>query len=181
MCNVSRDKERILNFGVIYEDIKRGIDVTFTNECYGSAVILIYAGIDVMAYLSMQPKQIEVQPKDFIAWAERYIRFPCREQLTGTDLYGARCAMLHQYGVESRRYREGKCRMVGYVDHSVPEVSYNPEISTELVIISIQALKDAFFAGVDKFLPELFSDESKRSIAEKRLDKLVQKMPMRSE
>ena len=71
--------------------------------------------------------------------------------------------------------------MVGYVDHSVPEVSYNPEVSTELVIVSIQALKDAFFAGIDRFLPELFSDESKRSIAEKRLDKLVQKMPMRSE
>ena len=50
-----------------------------------------------------------------------------------------------------------------------------------LGMVSIQALKDAFFAGIDRFLPELFSDESKRSIAEKRLDKLVQKMPMRSE
>ena len=181
MCNVSRDKERILNFGVIYEDIKRGIDVAFTNECYGAAVILIYVGMETMAYLSMPPDKIEVDRRDFIPWAERYIRFPCEEQLTGNDLFGARCAMIHQYGVESKLYREGKCRRVLYAVHMIPEVRYNPKVSNDTVMVSIQALKDAFFAGIDRFLPELFSDESKRSIAEKRLDKLVQKMPMRSE
>jgi hypothetical protein len=181
MGDVNKDRKGILNFNVIYEDIKRGINVAFTNECYGSALILIYAGMDAMAYLSMPPKQIEVLPEDFIAWAEHYIHFPCKEKLTGTDLYGARCSMLHQYGVESRLYRQGQCRRVLYADHMVPEVLFNPEVSTDTVMVSIQALKDAFFAGIDKFLPELFVDESKLSTVEERLDKLVQKIPMKSE
>jgi len=96
----------------IYNGIRRGVEVAVANECYGSAVVLIYSGIDSMAYLAMPVNRIDVRRKDFIDWAERYIRFPCKEQLTGADLYGARCAMLHTYSVYSKMSREGKCRII---------------------------------------------------------------------
>jgi hypothetical protein len=164
----------------VIEEIKLGVDVAFSNKCFGAAVILIYAGIDTMAYLNMPSQQKYVKSKDFIAWVERYIRFPCKEQLTGADLYGARCAMLHQYGIESKLSHSGSCRIVGYIDRSDPEVSYNPKISKEFVIVSIEALKDAFFAGIHKFLHEAFDDESKRIIVEERLNKAVQRLPYKS-
>lgn len=62
---------------VIHEGIKRGIEVLLERKCYGSAVILIYAGMDAMAYLCIPPNQQDVTPDDFIAWAEKYIHFPC--------------------------------------------------------------------------------------------------------
>ena len=45
----------------IYQGIKRGIQVTYDNECYGSFLILIYSGIDAMSYLSMPLQQDKVQ------------------------------------------------------------------------------------------------------------------------
>ena len=157
----------------IYDGIKRGIQVTIEARCFGSAVKLIFSGIDTMAYLNMPGGQQDVERKDFIAWVERYIKFPCEEQLSGLDLYGARCAMLHAYGARSKLSREGKCRMVCYMDKGVPEVRSKPDVD-DLVIVSVSALADAFFEGIDAFLVDLFSNKEKAAIAEERLKELMQ-------
>jgi hypothetical protein len=122
MTDLSRDP--IVN--AIHNGIKRGIRISLENDCLGSAVILILCGIDAMAYLSVPASQEDVTRSDFVKWVERYMKFPCKEQLTGLDLYGARCAMLHNYGVASDLSRKGKCRQVGYMDKSVPEFALIP-------------------------------------------------------
>ena len=157
----------------IHGGIKRGIQVTIENRCYGSATNLILSGIDTMAYLSMPASQQDVKQKDFVAWAERYIKFPCKEQLTGLDLYGARCAMLHTYGTRSKLSREGKCRMICYMDKGIPEIRSKPHLK-DLVIVSVSALADAFFCGIDNFLVDLFSNKEKAAMAEERLTELMQ-------
>lgn len=174
MPSLSRDP--IIN--AVYNGIKKGIRVALENECYGSAVILIYSGIDTMAYLSIPDGQEDVTRNDFIKWANGYISFPCKEQVTGLELYGARCGMVHTYSIASRLSRQGKCRQIGYVDQSIPEVSHNPAISNDLVIVSISALADAFFKGVDKFLVNSFAEKNKAKIIEKRLQKLVHMLPI---
>ncbi len=175
---VNLNKEPIIN--AIEKGIKRDIEIALKNNCLRAAVILIYAGMDAMAFLDLPETQTEVQRKDFISWAEQYIRFPCKEQLTSADLYGARCSMLHAYGVVSRMSYAGKCRMVGYVDKNVPEVIYNPTISKDLVLVSILALKNAFFKGIDKFLKDAFSNREKAHIVEKRLKTFVHDFPVRA-
>lgn len=165
----------------VHSGIKRGVRVALENDCLGSAVILILCGVDAMAYLDMPASQDDVTRGDFVRWAERYIKFPCKEQLTGLDLYGARCAMLHNYGIASDLSRKGKCRQVGYMDKSVPEVGFDPNVSKDLVLVSVPALADAFFSGVDKFLVDLFADKKRARIAEQRLKKLVQAIPFKKE
>src|SRR5947207_720247 len=141
------NEDSIVN--VIHNEIKEGIRVALTNGCYASTVILVLSGMDTMAFLAMPDGQTETTRTDFIAWAEKYIHFPCKEQLAGIDLYGARCGMLHQHGVASKLSREGKCRMIAYMDRSVPEVIYKPHKEKDLVMVSIEALTEAFFKGVD--------------------------------
>jgi hypothetical protein len=165
----------------VHNGIKRGVRVALENDCLGSAVILILCGIDAMAYLDMPATQDDVTRSDFVRWAERYIKFPCHEQLTGLDLYGARCAMLHNYSTTSDLSRQGKCRQVGYMDKSVPEVRFDPDVSKDLVLVSVPAFAGAFFSGVDKFLVDLFADPKKAPIAEQRLKKLVQSVPFKKE
>jgi hypothetical protein len=169
-------KDPVVN--AIHQGIKQGVRVTLDNKCYGSTVILILAGIDAMAFLEMSSQQEDVTRKDFIHWANRYIQFDGKDQLTGEDLYGARCAMIHNYGVRSKLSREGKCRMVGYKDGGKPIV-YNPSITKELVMVSIPALAEAFFTGVDQFLIKLFANPEKAKVAEGRLQSLVQCLPIR--
>jgi hypothetical protein len=170
---------RLIN--AIHNGIKRGIRVALENGCLGSAVILILCGIDAVAYLAMPASQEDVTRTDFVRWVDRYIKFPCKEQLTGLDLYGARCAMLHNYGVASDLSRKGKCRQIVYMDISVPEVRYEHNVSRDVVLVSVPALADAFFSGVDKSLVDLFLDKKKAPIAEQRLEKLVQNIPFKQE
>jgi hypothetical protein len=161
----------------IYGGIKRGIQVAIENDCFDSAVVLILSGMDSMAYLGMPSNQQDVKRDDFVKWAERYIKFPCEDQLTGLDLYGARCAILHSFGVVSDLSRKGQCRMVAYMDNSVPEVRYNPAVAKNLVLVSVTALAEAFYSGIDQFLVDLFADKKKAGIAEKRLNWFIQKHP----
>jgi hypothetical protein len=162
----------------IHNGIKRGIRVALENGCLGSTVVLTLCGIDAMAYLSMPADQDDVTAVDFVEWANRYIKFPCVDQLTGWDLYGARCAMLHTYGTASKLSRQGRCRQIGYMDKSIPEVRFDPRVSKQLVLVSVPALVDAYFSGMDKFLVHVFADNSTASIIEKRLKTLVQALPI---
>src|ERR1700752_4856335 len=157
----------------IYKGIKRGIEVTLENGCERASIILIYAAMDTMAYLDMPAGKTDVDRTDFVRWAECYIRFPCREQLTGWDLYGARCATLHQYGAESKLSREGQCRVLAYGNKGVPEIVVHPT-SKQHILVSLPALKKALFEGIDRFLIEVFSDKAKAKIVEDRLAHLLQ-------
>ena len=162
---------------VVYDGIKKGVQATLDAGCYGSAVILIYAGIDTMAFLGMPKNQEDVTSTDFMAWTERYLKFPCKEQPTPTDLWGARCGMLHNYSSFSRLSRESKCRNIGYVDHSKPEVMSDPGVPT-LILISVKGLADAFFRGLDQYMIDLFANKERAAVAEARFGKLIHSMPV---
>ena len=153
--------------------IRRGIQTTVENKCFGSAVILIYAGIDAMAYLDMPDGQEDVKKIDFIQWSDRYIRFPCQEQLSGADLYGARCGMLHNYSVYSRMTKSGECRKIGYADKMVPEVGLGPAVAKDVVIVSVTGLAEAFSQGLDQFLVDVFSNSNRALLAEQRMKNFI--------
>lgn len=173
MVDISRD--HIIN--VIYNQIKIGICVALEHNCYSSAIILIYSGIDTMAYLDMPEGQQDVTRDDFVRWADTYIHFPCDEQVKGLEFYGARCGMLHTFSSASGLSREGKVRQIGYTDKFVPEVCFRPEVSKDLVMISIDGFAKSFFTGVDSFLVRTFAGKKKARLAEQRLCTLVHLFP----
>ena len=173
MTELSRDP--IVN--VVHNGIKEDIRVLLSNKRYRGVLILVYCGIDTMAFIGMPEGQVEVKSQDFIEWADKYIRFPCADQVTGDELYGARCGILHTYTPNSRLSRAGKCRMLGYMDKGVPEVRYNPQKSRELVMVSVPAIADAFLSGVDKFLIDLYSDKQRARVADERFKQLFQELP----
>jgi len=163
---------------IVHNQIKQGIRVTLENECFGSALILICSGIDTMAFLNMPANQEDVTRKDFVEWTEKYVRFPCKEQVTGLELYGARCGLLHSYTIFSKLSREGKCRYIGYIDQMIPEIKYDKKINADFVMVSIKAFASAFMSGIDKFLIDVFSDNQKSKMVEQRLDKLIHLFPI---
>jgi len=164
----------------IYQGIKRGIQVTYDNECYGSFLILIYSGIDAMSYLSMPPQQDEVQSKDFIQWADKYMSPYLSNRITrvtGDELYSARCAMVHTYSVESRKTKNGRARILGYIVGGNQSIIWNPKVNSNVVLIRLETLRDAFFTAIDKFLIQAYADKQKQPILEARLRKLLTTIP----
>jgi hypothetical protein len=164
---------------VIHNSIRKGIKVTLENECYASAVVLILSAVDAMAYLAMPESQQDVTKSDFVRWVEEYVRFPGTNQLSGLDLYGARCAMLHSFGARSKMSREGQCRVILWMDNAVPPIIFRPDLAPDHVMVSILALKEAVFAGMDRFLINLYRDPNSKQakLADKRFESFVHKMP----
>lgn len=176
MTGYEAERDPILN--VIYGQIVRSIDVLNEAGCWLDAAKLVYSGIDTMAYLGLPKDKEDVTRADFILWCARYVQFPCKEQLSGEDLYGARCAVLHQHGIHSRLSREGKCRLVGYMDQSVPEVLSRRE-DPDSVLVSVAGLIAAFKQGVNRYLPELFADSARGEVATSRLTWMHHKLPVK--
>lgn len=174
MSDLSNDP--IIN--VLHNSIKKGIRTLLAEECYGPALVLIYSGIDTMAYLGMPEPQEDVTRTDFVNWVDKYIRFPCQEQLTGFDLYGARCGLLHTYSITSRLHRQGKCRQLGYTDRSSPEIRFVPRIADDFVIVSIEALASSFFEGIDRFIVDLYTNSDTARIADDRFKGIIQQIPI---
>ena len=106
-------KDPIIN--AIYNEIKRGIQITLDNKCLGSALILICSGVDIMANLSRPVGAREARDSDFVRWAEKYMKVVKEGGITGEELYSARCAIIHTYGVESRRTRKGTARKIAFI------------------------------------------------------------------
>lgn len=141
---------------VIHNSIRKGISATLENECDASAVILILSAIDAMASLALPEGKQDVTKSDFVKWAEEYIRFPGENQLSGPDLYGARCAMLHSFGARSKMSREGQCRVILWMDKADPPIIFKPDLHPQYVMVSIVALRGALFEGMDRFLINLY-------------------------
>jgi len=68
---VNLEDDPVIN--AIHKGIKRDIEIALNNKCLRAAVILIYAGMDAMGFLDLPETQSEVERKDFISWAGRYV------------------------------------------------------------------------------------------------------------
>lgn len=161
----------------INDGIRRGIRVTLEHDCMASAVILIYAGMEAMASLGRPDGQEDVTPADFIRWADRYIALEGDTRVTGEEWYSARCGIFHTFTPDSRRTRSGAARRLSYMSKCRPPVRYDRNIDKAFVLVSVPALAEAFFAGIDRFLVDRFADPAIRPIMEERLRKLFAELP----
>ena len=74
------------------------------------ALVLIYAGMDIMASLERQPSE-SVGPS-FRAWVDRYALEGRQLPATSMDLYAARCGILHTLTTDPDPARAGKARRI---------------------------------------------------------------------
>lgn len=147
---------------VIERGIKGPIEILLQQRSYPAALILIYSGMDTMAFLSMPAAKTDVMRSDFIAWAHQYIGLP---GFVGTDLYGARCSILHG-GAQSRFTREGRGRAVLHTGSGT-------------LVVTPEELAKAFFEGIDRCLQSIANDTSRTETAERRLRELLENLPYR--
>ena len=146
-------------------DIKKARD----NGILAGSIILTLSAIDAMAFLTMPLTQKEVQKKDYIEWIDKYMKAAPNQsyQYKGIDLYGARCGILHRYGMVSALSEKGICKVFGYHDGS--EHVYNSNKDKDMVMISVKSFTNDFFTAVEKFLQEIGANKELKSKVDNRL------------
>ena len=85
--------------------------------------------------------------------------------------------MVHTYTVESRKTKSGSARTIGYLVGGNQSIVWDPKVASDMVLLRVETLRDAFFTAIDKFLMEAYADKQKQPILETRLRKLLNAMP----
>jgi hypothetical protein len=138
------------------------------------ALTLIYNAIDVLGAISRNSDKPYADKSDFIRWSEAYLR--CNELLnvSGVDLYSARCGILHTYTGHSHQSDRGNARVILYAwgnrDILEPQKTLE-QLGFNEVFVKIESLLDALIGSVGLFCEELDRDDQLRELIQKRANR----------
>ena len=161
-----------------FHNIGHDIKVARDNGAITAALILTYAAMDAMAYLSMPENKKDVQGVDFINWVKKYMETDPKQpyQYNEIDLWGARCGIIHRYGVTSSLSDNGKCNLLAY--HNGSEHIYNPSVDKRLYVLSWPRFINDFFGAMKKFVANIMKDEDLKKRVDKRIVDLFYVIPV---
>lgn len=134
------------------------------------ALVLIYAGIDIIGSLEGDPKD-GVQ-KSFTRWVDLYMLTNPKLECTALELYGARCGMVHTLTANSRLSREGKARTIIYAWGSAAANDLRESakrLGRTHVVVHVNNLHDAFHSGILQWEDEVKRDAQRRKRVEANL------------
>lgn len=158
---------------VVIDCILNDIDVCLKKNAPTGAVLLTYCAIDAMAFLSMPLSKTKVCQGDYTAWVEKYMKTDIYQpyQYRGIDLYGARCGIAHNYGMESDLSRAGKCKVFAYKTNSLKHF-YNPNRHPEMVVLGVRLFIRDFYIAVENFFADIEKNNDLGKRVQNRLPKL---------
>jgi hypothetical protein len=165
---------------VVHRGIKEPIRLLLDSNYFTAALILMYSAIDTMAHLSCPPGKTKERKKNFIAWCEKYIQLPGQDQLTGLELFGARCGLLHTHSATSDLSIKGQVREMSYADKLTPPIKYVPSVAPDQVIVSATALIEAFLSGIDRYLIDIYKDPEMGKLADQRFQNILHRFPYKT-
>jgi len=151
------------------------IRLCLDNHLHMPGLVLIYCGIDVLANLCRPADNPEVMPTDFVNWSERYMECEKHLGVSGLDLYGARCGILHAYTMDSRLSTKGRARRILYAwGDKKPDDAMKVLRALELpeVVIKIEELFTTLLRGIGAFGKTLDDDPELQSLVAQRGRKL---------
>ena len=169
-------------FERIVSELLIAIDLCLTNGLRTTGLLLLYASIDIMAWLSRPKEKSDVTSEDFIWWVNEYLlpntRLPCSAE----ELWAARCGLIHSYAPESKHTRTRKVRKIFY--------AFSPGQAEDLqkvidrgypyptLAVQAEDLFGAYRDGIEQFKQILSNDLSQARIVYKRAGKSFKFIPL---
>jgi hypothetical protein len=88
-----------------HEQLRARIATCLHEHDWLSALILLYSALDAMGWLARPPGEPHIPSVHFKAYVRKYVLKPT-DEASDTDLWGARCGMLHSHSAESDHSRK---------------------------------------------------------------------------
>ncbi len=130
---------------------------------------LLYAGMDVMASLEAAPgEKVNVY---FKRWVEKYLLPRTVWKCTSTDLYGARCAVVHTFTPDSDLSKAGKAKVIYYA-HSGGNVAkleeVNNDFSRNAECLEVGEMITSFYEAILQYMVEVEGDPARKAVVESK-------------
>lgn len=154
------------------------------NLC-GHLLIIIYSTIDTLGLLDAPPKQTEATGDSFKDWTKNYLLSWPGIEFNETDLWSARCAVLHTFTTESRLSRDGRAKELQYYRDNKDTNEVKQAMALTIAIqgskhlpVDIEELYLALLEGMMCFANVLLTKCDADQAYEHRLRKIIQSHPM---
>ncbi len=142
--------------GFVEAYIKNDIKLCYNSQQFIAVTKLVYSGIDICANLLLPDGQ-EAKQGGFENWVQRFMDFKSEIAPTPTDLWVARCGLLHAHSPVDTNNRE-QSRSISYVYAGNVEpptillLPFRGPDGREIIDLPVNVLKDVFFSGIDTFV-----------------------------
>ena len=144
-----------------YVQVVAGVRLCLDKKLLMPALILIYTLMDSFAWATSDKKPNDVRAT-FESWTENWVlkqkTLPC----TATELFAARCAVLHTLTSEAKLTKTGKARKVTYAwgnaDSAQLQATINALGNKNVVAIHVNDLFDAVCEAMAAVMEECSRD-----------------------
>lgn len=133
------------------------------------ALMLCYAAIDQMAWLAIARERSN--GSDFKDWVSKFILPRLPGEVTTDELWEARNGLLHMGTAESQANRNDST--IRKVYYTVGGVACTRNDAPDVTFVNSDELFEAFGASVFWFAEDLKEDQSRLSIALKKLERML--------
>jgi len=156
------------------EELITTIRCCLDNKWNLPSLILIYSGIDIMAWLNLPSTRERNTRSDFIKWIDKYLLPNSELKCSADDLYGARCSIVHTYTAESDLSQRGDAKEIYYAWENRNSNELQQIINERQhqgIAVHIKELFDAFVKGVELFKKDLSKNIKKAELVYERTNK----------
>ena len=180
--NGNRIGDGVLMDKTSYEEVTQNllevIQYCLDKVALGPALILLYSGIDTMAWLDRDVKHDDVLPGDFENWVKDFMLPGTNLRCKPSDLYAARCSVLHSHAAESRLSRKQAAKPIFYAfgNRTSQELQEHIDESkdySDTIAIQIESLVDAFRKGIERFNQNLSENSERANKVHQRAKKML--------
>jgi len=96
------------------DNVIKSIEICLNAKLLISSLVLLYSGIDIVAWLNRSVLKERGNKKDFIRWVDDYLLPNTNIKCRAIDLYAARCAIVHSYSSSSKLSKDGEAKEIYY-------------------------------------------------------------------
>jgi hypothetical protein len=163
------------------EELTNTIETCARTRLLLPGLILLYSGIDIMAWLNRDESYAGDKRSDFIQWVKSYLFPGSALCCTAEDLYSARCSVL-PYTSESTTGLEGEPKEIFYAwgesrDEPFQRYMAISRAKDKTIVLHVYTLVDAFKSGVRRFNSRLSNDISLSRLVYKRSNGFFTNIP----
>ena len=168
-------EEDVLNSRI--NDLYKSIQDCLDKRYLIPVLTLIYSGIDVMGSLGRPANKDRSTRQDFKNWCETYLIPHCQDiYCNSTDLYAARCSIIHSYSYDSELTDKKKAKPLLYAwgnrtAKELKEISNQTSHKGKMSYAHINDLANVFNIGIGIFLGAVKKNENFKKIVEERAKK----------
>lgn len=141
-------------------ELETGIQACVENKLLRPALTLLYAAIDIAAWLASDDPSVG---KRFTTWVDEYLLRAKPMPCTAADLYGARCGMVHTFTPDSRMSGHYRARLLFYSwgNRSATDLQkliVLAKMDDRYVCVQIEELFDAWKLGCKRLIEQMQQD-----------------------